>query len=63
MFLDAQQAIFNPNCTTKNLLDDIKRRCQCETDGKKYIFQNVKKYYLDKYYLCLYVVWHMTKVK
>ncbi|KXJ15037.1 uncharacterized protein CXorf65 homolog [Exaiptasia diaphana] len=30
---DYQQALFNPNCLTKNLLDDIKRRCKCEKDA------------------------------
>ncbi|XP_031557273.1 uncharacterized protein LOC116293916 [Actinia tenebrosa] len=29
---DSEQALFNPNCITKNLLEDIKRRCQCDKD-------------------------------
>ncbi|KAK3698550.1 hypothetical protein QZH41_014480, partial [Actinostola sp. cb2023] len=32
IFLDCQHALFNPNCMTKNLLEDIKRRCKCDKD-------------------------------
>ncbi|XP_032225870.1 uncharacterized protein CXorf65 homolog isoform X1 [Nematostella vectensis] len=29
---DSQEALFNPNCRTQNLLEDIKRRCLCDKD-------------------------------
>ncbi|KAI8521441.1 PREDICTED: uncharacterized protein CXorf65 homolog [Branchiostoma belcheri] len=31
-FGDRQEAIFNPNCKTRLLLDSIKRRCNCHQD-------------------------------
>ena len=31
--LDGEVSIFNPNCRTDILLDDIKRRCNCNKDG------------------------------
>lgn len=32
--VDGEESIFNPNCRTNILLEDIKRRCNCTKDGK-----------------------------
>lgn len=32
-FGDGEESIFNPNCRTDILLDDIKRRCNCNKDA------------------------------
>lgn len=31
---DGEESLFNPNCRTHILLDDIRRRCNCTKDGK-----------------------------
>lgn len=31
--LDREEALFNPNCRTLHLLEDIKRRCNCAENG------------------------------
>lgn len=31
--LDCQEALFNPNCMTKVLLEDIKKRCRLDREG------------------------------
>lgn len=31
--LDCQEALFNPNCITKVLLEDIKKRCRRDREG------------------------------
>lgn len=31
--LDCQEALFNPNCMTKVLLEDIKKRCRRDREG------------------------------
>lgn len=31
--LDNEEELFNPNCVTRNLMDNIRRRCRCQTGG------------------------------
>lgn len=34
---DCQEALFNPNCMTKVLLEDIKKRCRRDREGEKFV--------------------------
>lgn len=35
---DHEEALFNPNCRTLHLLEDIKRRCNCPENGNCQVF-------------------------
>lgn len=47
---DGEESIFNPNCRTDILLDDIKRRCNCTKDGT--FFEKFSSIFHFQYY-CL----------
>jgi hypothetical protein len=33
---DNEEELFNPNCVTLNLMDNIRRRCRCQRGGMNY---------------------------
>ena len=50
---DGEESIFNPNCRTNILLEDIKRRCNCTKDGKFFrTLPNSIPVFIN-YYLCV----------